>query len=48
MLDDYVLEYSKQIVQAAYRDIKEAAEHNIYETRWPSFSTHELPEYLDN
>ncbi len=48
MLDDYVLDYSKQIVQAAYRDIKEAAEHGIYETRWPSFSTHELPEYLDN
>ena len=48
MLDDYVLDYSKQIVQAAYRDIKEAAEHNIYETRWPSFSKHELPDYLDN
>ena len=48
MLDDYVLDYSKQIVQAAYRDIKEAAEHGIYETRWPSFSKHELPEYLDN
>tara|TARA_B100000902_G_scaffold83311_1_gene87895 strand:- start:2042 stop:2866 length:825 start_codon:yes stop_codon:yes gene_type:complete len=48
MLDDYVLDYSKQICRAAYEEMQRAEEAGIYDTRWPSFSKHELPEYLDN
>jgi len=48
MLDDYVLDYSKQICRAAYEEMQRAEEAGVYDTRWPSFSTHELPEYLDN
>ncbi len=48
MLDDYVLDYSKQICRAAYEEMQRAEEAGIYDTRWPSFSKHELPECLDN
>jgi len=48
MLDDYVLDYSKQICRAAYEEMQRAEKAGVYDTRWPSFSKHELPEYLDN
>ena len=48
MLEDYVLDYAKKICREAYKEMKEAAESGVYDTRWPSFSKHELPDYLDN
>ena len=48
MLEDYVLDYAKNICREAYKEMKEAAETGVYDTRWPSFSKHELPDYLDN
>lgn len=48
MLEDYVLDYAKNICREAYKEMKEAAESGVYDTRWPPFSKHELPDYLDN
>ena len=46
-LDMAALEYATNVVETALQEIAEAKETGKYDTRWGSFSMHNLPDYLD-